>query len=108
MIDTRDLIEEAEALEIEEEDGTIDEDDRARLFAIRELADSGIEDWQYGATLIPESEFKDYAYQLAEDIGAIPADAAWPLTCIDWQQAADELRHDYTCVTFDGEDYLVR
>ena len=33
---------------------------------------------------------------------------AWPYRCIDWQQVADELRQDYTSVSFDGITYWVR
>lgn len=68
----------------------------------------GCADWQHGETLIRESYFKTYAQELADDIGAIPRDVAWPMTCIDWEQAARELKYDYTTVTFDGVDYLIR
>lgn len=61
-----------------------------------------------GATLIPESEFEDYARQLAEDIGAISADFGWPMAHIDWEAAADALAMDYTSVSFDGDDYYYR
>lgn len=33
----------------------------------------------------------DYAYELAEDIGAIPKHVEWPCQCIDWQAAWREL-----------------
>jgi hypothetical protein len=46
--------------------------------------------------------------QLAEDIGAINGDATWPNNCIDWDQAAKELRMDYTAVDFDGITYWIR
>ncbi len=62
----------------------------------------------YPGEMIRESYFKDYAQQLAEDIGAIDSDAKWPNTCIDWDQAARELRMDYTGVEFDGTTYYVR
>lgn len=38
---------------------------------------------------------RDYAENLAEELGAIPEDSAWPLNCIDWEQAARELPMDY-------------
>jgi hypothetical protein len=62
----------------------------------------------YEPTLIPEDEFEDYARELAEDIGAIPAGMGWPLYCIDWERAARELSADYNRVTFRGTDYLIR
>ena len=59
-----------------------------------------------GKTMIPESEFKDYAYDLAHDICEIPD--GWPCNCIDWGHAANELKYDYTVVTYQGDDYYVR
>ena len=57
--------------------------------------------------MIPESEFEDYARELAEEIGGMD-DAKWPFTCIDWEKAADELKQAYTPVSYQGEDYFVR
>jgi len=62
----------------------------------------------YECTFIRESDFVEYAQELAEDIGAIPDDRSWPMTCIDWDQAAKELAYDYTTVTFDGDEWMIR
>lgn len=110
-IDTRDLIEWLEAFEDEYEDAEpsdMDEDDRYIADEIERLADDGITEWEYGATLIREDAFEAYAQELAEDIGAIDRNAGWPLYCIDWKRAARELAQDYSCVTFLGHDYYVR
>lgn len=64
-------------------------------------------DW-YPVTLIRDSYFKEYAQELAEEIGAIPDDASWPCRCIDWEKAAWELRMDYTSADFDGQTYWFR
>jgi hypothetical protein len=64
-------------------------------------------DW-FPGYLIRETHFTDYAQQFAEDIGAIPGDAAWPCTCIDWEEAARELRHDYSETDINGTSYLYR
>ncbi len=109
VIDSRDIIERIKYLEIDEENGT--DEDKAELKALKELAEEAegyCGDWKYGATLIRDSYFEEYAEQLAEDIGAIQKGASWPNTCIDWEKAADELKQDYTCVDFDGVDYWVR
>lgn len=66
------------------------------------------EDWLYGAQLIRDSYFTEYAQELADDIGAINSDAGWPNSCIDWDQAARELKQDYTSIAFDGVTYWVR
>lgn len=87
------------------------EDDAAELATLEALAAQGADyapDWEYGETLIRDSYFQQYAEELAEDIGAIKADATWPNNCIDWEQAARELRMDYTAVDFDGVTYWVR
>lgn len=53
----------------------------------------------YPDTLIRESYFEQYAREQAEDIYSQElSDAKWPFTCIDWEQAAKELNHDYTSV----------
>lgn len=62
-----------------------------------------------GETLILDSDFEDYARELAEDVeGKAIRDAHWPFNCIDWERAASELQQDYTSVTLDGKDYWVR
>lgn len=78
------------------------------------------EDWQYGATLIRDSYFTEYAQELADDLGSFRVRHAydrrqdrdlsseWPFTCIDWEHAARELQSDYTAVDFGGVTYWVR
>lgn len=111
VLDVRDLI--ARFEEIEETD---DEDEKRERDTLRALlADlegkGGDEEWRdvwYPITLIRDSYFKDYAQELAEDIGAINPDAAWPANCIDWEQAARELQMDYTTVEYEGVTYWCR
>jgi hypothetical protein len=88
----------------------LDIEEAAELASLRKLADqcAGYGDWEHGEGLIRESYFKKYAQQLAEDCCEVPADLKWPYTCIDWDQAAQELMHDYTHVDFDGVTYLMR
>lgn len=78
--------------------------------AIQELIDQGKEygDWSHGETLIADHDCEPYAQQMADEIGAVDKQAAWPLTCIDWAQAADELKADYMEVDFDGSPYWMR
>lgn len=133
IIDSRDIIARIEQLENEQtdlltnEDGetvTVEElsDDARKAFyaweeenaheldalrSLREGAESS-PDWEYGETLIRDSYFEEYARDLAEDIGAIQKDAAWPNNHIDWEAAADALKQDYSCVSFDGVDFWIR
>ena len=65
-------------------------------------------DWSYGVTLIHDSAFEDYARREAEDLGLISSDTRWPATCIDWEQAADELKADFTTIEWGDETYHMR
>ena len=88
-----------------------DDDNADELRILKALADEAsgyAADWLYGKALIRDSYFRDYAMQLAEDIGAIDSNASWPNTCIDWDQAAREHQMDYTAVDFDGVTYWIR
>jgi hypothetical protein len=120
IIDIRDIIEQIEVLTDQLTKYSAEASDyhelakeHATLVGIMsELAgNGGDEQWQgdwYPLTLIRESYFRDYAQELAEDIGAVNAQATWPNNCIDWDQAARELQMDYTSVTIDGMTYFYR
>lgn len=87
-----------------------DDENADELATLKKLAEEGADsaaDWEYGETLIRDSYFREYAMELADDIGAIPANAGWPLECIDWDQAARELKMDYSAVDFGGVRYWV-
>jgi len=115
--DPDDLKEKQEALqdaraELEEWD---ESDDAKELKCLKDLAEEGENEceWESGTALVRESYFEEYARQLAEDLGLLENCDRWPATCIDWEQAARDLKMDYSTVTFkdeDGEgvDYYVR
>jgi hypothetical protein len=122
IIDVRDIIARVQELETEMigeiPDGTTwkgsdaDIEHRSLIAILSDLEGlGGDEKWRghwYPLTLIRDSYFRTYAEELADDIGAIPKDAGWPLTCIDWEQAARELRYDYTGIDIDGTTYWTR
>lgn len=132
ILDSRDIIARIEELESERDDlaytlegaeedkekteaETVlkewDEENADELKALKSLqneAEGYSEDWRHGAALIRDSYFEDYARSFAEDIGAIKRDMDWPCNCIDWAEAADQLKQDYTEVDFDGVAYWVR
>lgn len=39
---------------------------------------------------------EDFAQEMADQLGAIDKDLAWPHSCIDWENAARELMYDYS------------
>ena len=84
------------------------QDELEPLVKLQEQADGYAADWQHGEALIRDSYFQEYAKQLAEDTCEIGSNASWPLSCIDWEQAAEELQQDYTPVEFDGETYWIK
>lgn len=113
IIDSRDIIARIEDLELEKGDadqGCFPAESQEELTALKELADEAgdFADWRYGEMLIRESYFENYAQELAEELGMMPEDASWPATCINWEQAANELQMDYTSVEFDGATYWIR
>lgn len=111
-IDTRNLIDELNDLEMrrddEEQDDPLNEDEFTRLTAIHNLINEVGDEASDGVYLVPESEFTEYAQELAEEIGAISSDASWPNNHIDWEAAANSLKSDYSSITFEGVDYLYR
>ena len=111
MIDVRDIIARVEALESWPNEAEIAELDTLTALMDQLNGAGGDEQWRgnwYPVTLIRDDYFRTYAQELAEECGLIPADAAWPARCIDWTQAARELRMDYTSVTYAGVTYWTR
>ncbi len=133
VLDSRDIIARIETLESELQDAceaegnvvafdewlaAMAENDRGteqeaaqELIMLRSLASDGegyADDWNHGVPLIRDSYFKEYAQQFADDIGAVPSDVSWPMTCIDWDQAASELQQDYTALEFGDVTYWVQ
>lgn len=131
VIDVRDVIARFEELETEREDacdGESDSEDSDKLAEFDESPEGmeyaalrgllgdikgygGDEKWRgdwYPITLIRDSYFRDYAEELADDIGAIDSNATWPCNCIDWERAALELQVDYSTVEYDGVTYWYR
>lgn len=115
ILDSRDVearITYLERWEDEDDPDLFDEDEREELAALRALRDEATDytsDWRYGEALIRDSYFVDYVKEFAEDMhGSAVSDAKWPFNCIDWDEAADEFKVDYTEINFDGESYWVR
>ena len=65
-------------------------------------------DWNYGDSAINEANFKEYAQEMAEDIGAINGKIGWPHSCIDWDQAVRELKMDYCGVELGDTTFYIR
>lgn len=109
MLDTRDLQDRIDGLELEDYD-ELDDEDRAELDELLALCEEfdGYGEWRYLVLLIDDQDFVKYAQDFAEGIGTASRDAEWPYNNIDWKLAAAELRMDYTCVEYDGRTYWYR
>lgn len=60
-------------------------------------------------TLISEDHFTAYAKELVEELGYLSEGLPDFISSnIDWDGVASDLKQDYTNVTLDGEDYLIR
>ena len=108
ILDPRDIAERLKYLTRERdrlESSQLDEFLEEEIDALQEVVDEGIDD-----TLVHEDHFQEYAEELAVDIGAIDRSQRdhWPYTCIDWEQAADELKQDYSVIDIRGGTYYYR
>lgn len=111
VIDSRDVIARIEELESELKSSPDTFEDQYELTALKSLADEAEKyapDWHYGETLIRDSYFRTHAQELADRCGLVQSGASWPNNCIDWEEAADQLKQDYTSVDFDGVEYWIR
>ena len=108
ILDPRDIAERLKYLTSERdrlESSQLDEFLEDEIDALQEVVDECIND-----TLVHEDHFREYAEELAVDIGAIDRRQRdhWPYTCIDWEQAADELKQDYSVIDIRGGTYYYR
>lgn len=111
IIDSRQIIRRRDELESYAEDGILDPDERAELEALRSLCEEGesyASDWHHGALLIldDDSVWTRYADGFARDTGIIPDGDAGRY--FDLDAFANDLRADFTSITFGSTDYLVR
>jgi len=95
---------------VEDADDTLDEEDRARLVEldelVKDLGDDLSDAARKGYHFIEEDSFDSYAREMAEDSDGRTAFDRWPMNCIDWSEAANQLRSDYSVIEFEGVTYL--
>lgn len=91
-----------------DEPGKLDDDQTALLAVLRETRDCCGREWRRGVAFIRESYWQRYAEEMADVTGAVPKDAAWPMTCIDWEEAAAQLAQDYSQCEINGTTFYFR
>ena len=107
VLDSRDIIARIDALEGIDKPDQEEQDELKTLKALAEDAEGYSEDWKYGATLVRDSYFTEYAEDLCKDIGDLPKNIPSYIE-IDWEKTAQNIQQDYTSVEFDGVTYWVR
>ena len=92
---------------VQSEDEEADELKSLRSFC-EDIESSAGQSLRDGVTIIADSYFETYAEELAEDVCDMKEASQWPFSHINWESAADELKTDYTEVTWDGNEFWVR
>jgi hypothetical protein len=64
-------------------------------------------DFNYGASIIHEDYFTDYTQELVTDCGYISSDFPGWIE-IDWEATANNVKNDYSEVTYNGNTYFIR
>ncbi len=109
IFDSRDVI--ARITDLETCGDNLDEYEQEELEGLQSLAKEASEmfsEWESGVEFICEDYFEEYARDTAVDLGLISSDTQWPATCIDWEQAANELKADYSFIEIDGAEYWAK
>lgn len=113
-LDLRDVIAKYVNLtELDDEDR--DDEDDYYIDSVKQIMDGlgldldGLREYaENEPTMIRDHEFINYAEELAYDIGAVSRDARWPLDCIDWDSAAEDLLADYSEIGVGVYTYYIR
>lgn len=112
VIDSRDVIERIEELS-DEDYGPLEDEEFHELEHLKALREEGegFPDWEYGATLVNDSYWEDYAKEWFDEVYGHELNVAGhlaPYVTIDYDQFATDLQADYTDVDFDGVTFWVR
>lgn len=68
----------------------------------------GLRGWSDGIDLINDGDMECYAKEYAQDLYGETALVEWPFMNIDWEQAADDLKLDMTCIEFDDTTFYTK
>jgi DNA repair ATPase RecN len=85
------------------------EDELKEIEEIDDIENEVGSEFEYGVTLVDVDDFTDYCEELVSDIGDLPKDLpSYIANNIDWEGVAEDLKLDYTEVTYQGNSYLGR
>ena len=108
MFDSREASERIDFLVDKADDVGLNDEEQDELDILSGLRDQvgdneNFDKW--GMSFISDNFFEDYAIELAEDVGDIQDRWRWPFSHIDWKEAADELKGDYSAYDVNGTTY---
>lgn len=113
-LDSREVEERIEELTLLAQDDAItcdEEEELEQLCSVRdEVRDYGYEGvWEDGVLLVHDNAFEEYAEDSARDLGLINSETeGWPFRHIDWTEAAEELKQDFTQLNIGDNIYYGR
>ena len=105
------LREQVEQADLDEIDSSEDTEELEMLLAFKAdaVSEIGEDEWEWGITFISDNYFVDYTEELAKDLGYINGETeGWPFRHIDWDEAADDLKNDYSELKLGSEIYWGR
>lgn len=113
IFDIRDKIERFEELEAADRHDEEDTEEFNELSSFLKVVkgQGGDHQWRgdwYPVTFIGDTDFEEYARELADNLGLVRDEADWPYSCIDWEEAAADLQMDYTSIEYHGQTYWYR
>ena len=83
------------------------EDELKEIEEIDDVENELGSEFEYGVSLVDVDDWEEYVKELLEDIGYIPKDfPSW--IEIDWESTSNNVKVDYTEVTYQGNSYLGR
>lgn len=83
------------------------EDELKQIEEINDIEDEVGSEFDFDVTLIDEDDFEDFVKQDLKDCGYISDDfPSW--IEIDWEATAENVKQDYSELTFRGTNYLFR
>lgn len=96
----------AEAEEQIESCEPVTDEEQEELEELDTMAEEVCE-WNSGATLIRENYWVEYVEELCKDIGDVPQEIPGYIA-IDWEKTAENIRADYSEVSYQGDTYYYR
>ena len=86
--------------------GVEEKADFQEALAFAEELERCADNYAAGVLVVSESYMVSFAAELAEDLGLVSE--GWPSSFVDWDQAGDALKQDYSAVNFRGVTFYVR